>query len=65
MSGAGDGPEVAPTEGRGLPGPALSSSGSGSAMAESSTLLRDHGDYEELALIGNGKSSSVVLTFTD
>jgi hypothetical protein len=28
-------------------------------MAESSKLLRDHGDYEELALIGNGKSETV------
>jgi hypothetical protein len=30
-------------------------------MAESSTLFRDHGDYEELALIGNGKISRVIF----
>jgi hypothetical protein len=30
-------------------------------MAESSTLLRDRGDYEELALIGNGKADAVVV----
>jgi hypothetical protein len=59
VSGAVNGPEVAPTEGSGLVGPAPSSSGSGSAMAESK-LLRDHGDYEELARIGNGKRSIVI-----
>jgi hypothetical protein len=30
-------------------------------MAKSSTLLRDRGDYEELALIGNGKGAKALL----
>ena len=55
MSGTGDGPAVAPTQGSGLHRPAPTSSDSGSAMAKSSTLLRDRGDYEEVAQIGNGK----------
>jgi hypothetical protein len=63
VSGAGNGPEVAPTEDSGLPGPAPSSSGSGGAMAESSALLRAHGDYEELALIGNGNPSKNSLRY--
>ena len=61
MSGTGDGPAVAPTQGSGLPRPAPTSSDSGGAMAKSSTLLRDRGDYEELALIGNGKEDTNAL----
>jgi hypothetical protein len=58
MSGTGDGPAVAPTTGSGLPRPAPTSSDTDSAMAKSSTLLRDRGDYEELSQIGNGKSDT-------
>jgi hypothetical protein len=61
VSGAGNGPEVAPTEGSGLPGSAPTSTGSGTVMAESSTLFSDNGDYEELALIGNGKTCGIFL----
>lgn len=59
MSGTGDGPAVAPTQGSGLPRPAPTSSDSGGAMAKSSTLLRDRGNYEELAQIGNGAYGTV------
>jgi len=63
MSGTGDGPAVAPTQGSGLPRPAPTSSDSGGAMAKSSTLLRDRGNYEELAQIGNGKGDKKVFCY--
>lgn len=63
VSGAGDGPEVAPTEGSGLPASALTSKGSAAVMAESSKLFSDNGDYEELALIGNGKTSCGIFKY--
>lgn len=61
VSGVGNGPEVAPTECSWLPGSAPTSTDSGTVMAESSKLFSDNGDYEELALIGNGKTCEILL----